>query len=253
MASFEEKVALITGGGSGIGRATTHAFARQGASVAVVDIDHEKAEETAHQVEEYGAEALVVKVDVADSGAVASMVEEVIDAFGRLDCACNSAGLESTKVPIADYTEEDFDQMININLRGVWLCMKYEIRHMLAGGGGAIVNVASALGKVGFEKKSAYVAAKHGVLGLTKAGALEYAKDGIRINAVCPSFIDTPMQIRTGTLIHPEQLDEVVQRHPVGRFGTPEEVAEAILWLASDEASFVTGQALSVDGGYTAQ
>ena len=253
MTSFEGKVALITGGGSGIGRATTHAFARKGASVAIVDIDREKAEETARQIERYGAEALVVEADVADADAVASMAEEVMDGFGRLDCACNSAGLESTKVPIADYTEEDFDRMININLRGVWLCMKYEIRRMLEGRGGAIVNVASALGKVGFEKKSAYVAAKHGVLGLTKAGALEYAQDDIRINAVCPSFIDTPMQIRTGTLIHPEQLDEVVQRHPVGRFGTPEEVAEAILWLASDEASFVTGQALSVDGGYTAQ
>lgn len=252
MASFSGKVALVTGGGSGIGRATAKMFAREGARVAVVDINKETAEKTAHQINSEEGTAIAIEADVAEAGDVEAMAERTVEEFGRLDCACNSAGLESTKVPIAEYTEKDFDEMININLRGVWLCMKYEIQKMLPRGG-SIVNVASALGKVGFEKKSGYVAAKHGVVGLTRAGALEYAQQDIRINAVCPSFIETPMQIRTGTLIHPEQLDEVVRRHPVGRFGTPEEVAEAILWLASDGASFITGQALSVDGGYTAQ
>ena len=252
MASFTDNVALVTGSGSGIGEATALAFAREGARVVVADIDKEGAEETAHQIEEDGGEALAVETDVAEAEEVEAMVKQAVDAFGQLNYACNNAGIESTRVPIAEYSEKDFDRMININLRGVWLCMKYEIQQMLRRGG-TIVNVASALGKVGFRNKSAYVAAKHGVLGLTKAGALEYAQKGIRINAVCPSFIETPLQIRTGTLIHPEQLDEVVRMHPVGRFGTPEEVAEAIVWLASDAASFVTGQALSVDGGYTAQ
>lgn len=248
------KAVVVTGAGSGIGRATARAFAQAGARVAAADLDGKSAEATVRLIDEEGGEALAVQVDVSEAASVASMVEQVEDALGRLDCACNIAGIENPRVPTAELKEADWDRVMRVDLKGVWLCMKHELRSMLRQEkGGAIVNVASAFGKVGFRKRPAYVAAKHGVVGLTRAAALEYAEAGIRVNAVCPSFIDTPMQERIGRVFHPSEFNEAVSTYPMGRLGRPNEVAEAILWLASDAASFVTGQALSVDGGYTAQ
>jgi NAD(P)-dependent dehydrogenase (short-subunit alcohol dehydrogenase family) len=254
---MNDRVALVTGGASGIGRTSALALAEAGARVAVADTDASGANDTARSIEdEHDTEALAVEADVSEAEDVQHMVAETVERFGRLDAAVNNAGLESTKARLADYDEADFDRMIDVNLRGVFLCMKHELRQMTTQRDDkdrAIVNVASALGTVAFREKSAYVAAKHGVIGLTKSAALEYAGENIRANAVSPSFIETSMQMRTGTLLRPEQLDDVTSLHPLGRFGQPAEVAQAIRWLASPEASFVTGAALPVDGGYTAQ
>ena len=253
-ADFSEKAVLVTGAGSGIGKAAARAFARAGARVAAADRDANAAEQTVQEIETAGGEALAVQVDVSEAASVAAMARQVAERFGRLDAACNAAGVESRRVLTAELEEADWDRVLDIDLKGVWLSMKHELLQMRGQeGGGAIVNVASALGKVGFQKRPAYVAAKHGVVGLTRAAAVEYGEAGIRVNAVCPSFIDTPMQERIGRVFHMKELNETMRSYPLGRLGQPTEVAEAILWLASEAASFVTGEALSVDGGYTAQ
>jgi NAD(P)-dependent dehydrogenase (short-subunit alcohol dehydrogenase family) len=252
-AGLEGKIALVTGGGSGIGRASAMAFARDGARVVVADVNTEGGEETVQAIKEAGGEAILVHADVSKGSAVAAMVRRTVEVFGRLDCAFNNAGVSGgSRNLTAEYPEEDWDRVISINLKGVWLCMKSEIPQMLKQGGGAIVNTASVAGLVGIRGTSAYIASKHGVAGLTKAAALEYAESGIRINAVCPGYIRTPL-LQPILDRYPGFEEQVIARHPVGRLGTPEEVAEAVVWLCSDAASFVTGHAMPVDGGYMAQ
>jgi len=252
--SFGGKVALGTGGSSGIGRACALAFAQEGARVAVADVAVARGEETVRMIKKAGGEAILVKTDVSNPAAVEAMVDKVVDVYGSLDYAFNNAGIGGRLfVPTADYVEEIWDRVIAINLKGVWLCMKYEIRQMLKQGAGAIVNTSSGAGLVGSRNVgAAYAASKHGVLGLTKTAALEYARSGIRVNAVCPTLIRTPMgDDLYGT--DPQRQAQFADRLPIGRLGTPEEVAEAVVWLCSDAASFVTGHALSVDGGFVAQ
>jgi NAD(P)-dependent dehydrogenase (short-subunit alcohol dehydrogenase family) len=249
---LQNKVALVTGGSSGIGFAAAVAFYQEGARVVIADIAAEAGEEAAKAIREAGGEAFFVQTDVSQADGVETMVRRAVETFGRVDCACNNAGIEGKQAPTAECTEENFDRVIAVNLKGVWLCMKYEIEQMLKQGGGAIVNVSSVAGHVGFENIPAYTASKHGVLGLTKTAALEYAQKNIRVNAVAPGVIRTAMVERvTGG------KPEVEARHaafqPVGRMGEPEEVAEAIVWLCSDAASFVTGTSLSVDGGFEAR
>jgi len=251
MEDLEGKVALITGAGSGIGRACAEAYARAGARVVVSDRDVAGGEETVRRLAEAGGEALFVAADVADPAACAGLVARTLERFGRLDCACNNAGIGGEQNPTADYSDEGWQQVIGVNLSGVFYCMKHEIAGMLAGGGGAIVNMASILGQVGFATAPAYVAAKHGVLGLTKTAALEYAAQGIRVNAVGPAFIHTPMIAAFEE--DPERSQMLLSLHPIGRLGNPEEVAAAVLWLSSEAASFVTGAYLPVDGGYLAR
>ena len=253
---LDGKVALITGAGSGIGRASALAFAREGAKVAVADIVVEGGEETVRLVKEAGGEAFFIKVDVSNAAEVEAMVNTVVDTYGRIDCAYNNAGIEGRLASTDEYPEDVFDKVIDINLTGVWLCMKHELPHMLNQGGGAIVNTASNFGLVGSNGMPAYSATKHGVLGLTKTAALEYAKAGIRVNAVCPGPVQTPLVDKV-LAAQPELGDQIIKaieaREPVGRMGRPEEIAEAVVWLCSDAASFVTGTAMSVDGGFVTQ
>ena len=252
--TLEDKIALVTGAGSGIGRASSLVLAREGAKVVVSDINAEGAEATLSAIKEMGGEGIFVHADVSKPEDVQALVASVIHTYGRLDCAYNNAGIEGyMEGRLHEYPEDIWDRLIGINLKGVWLCLKYEIPRMLEQGGGAIVNTASAAGLVGSRRLAAYVASKHGVVGLTKAAALEYARDGIRVNAVCPGIIDTPMMDR---LIAGRQDDyeaTIPTRQPIGRLGTPEEIAESVAWLCSDAASLITGIALSVDGGFTAQ
>ena len=252
MGQLDGKVALITGAGSGIGRASALAFAREGAKVAVADIVVEGGEETVRMVKEAGGEAFFIQVDVSNAAEVEAMVNTVVDTYGRIDCAYNNAGIEGRLASTDEYPEDVFDKVIDINLTGVWLCMKYELPHMLKQGSGAIVNTASGAGLIGVAGMSAYVASKHGVVGLTKTAALEYAKSGIRVNSVCPGLIQTPMVERL-TADQPQLGEALVAAEPVGRIGKPEEIAESVVWLSSDAASFVTGHAMSVDGGFVAQ
>jgi NAD(P)-dependent dehydrogenase (short-subunit alcohol dehydrogenase family) len=248
--AFKNKVAIITGGSSGIGRATALAFAKKGAKVVVVD--WQESQETMKSIKDLGAEAIFIKCDVSKSADVKAMVEKTIAAFGRLDYAFNNAGIEGDSAPTADCTEENWDKTITVNLTGTWLCMKYEIPEMLKQGKGSIVNCSSVAGLVGFEGLPAYVASKHGVIGLTKTAALEYAEQGIRVNAVCPGVIQTPMMDRlTGK--KKEAIEQFTALEPVGRMGQPEEIANAVVWMCSDEASFVTGHAMAVDGGFVAK
>lgn len=243
------KVALITGGSSGIGRASALAFAREGAKVIVAaDKNVIGGEETVQMIKKAGGSAIFVQTDVSKAAEVEALIKKSVETYGRLDFAHNNAGVADPGKSTVDYTEEDWDRTINVNLKGVWLCMKYEIPQMLLQGGGAIVNTASGAGLIGSEKRPGYTASKHGVLGLTKTAALEYAKFGIRINAVCPGVIRTPMVER---LIQraPRNEAELIAWEPIGRLGTPEEVAESVVWLCSDAASFVIGHALVVDGG----
>jgi NAD(P)-dependent dehydrogenase (short-subunit alcohol dehydrogenase family) len=246
------KVAFITGASSGIGRATALAFAREGARVACADTDVERGRETAHLIEGRGGQARFVRCDVSSDRDVRAAIGATIEAFGRVDCAFNNAGVEGEQASTADCTEQNWDRVIAIDLKGIWLCMKHEIPRMLEQSGGAIVNCASIAGLVGFVGIPAYVAAKHGIVGLTRTAALELAKSNIRVNAVCPGVIQTPMIER---FAHGEAQirRQLVAGEPVGRFGTPEEVAETVLWLCSDAASFVTGQPIAVDGGWIAQ
>ena len=252
MAQFEGKVALVTGAGSGIGRASAMAFAQAGAKVVVADIVVAGGEETVQMIQQAGGEAIFVEADVSQASAVEAMVNKAVATYGRLDYAHNNAGIEGAMSSTVDCTEETWDRTIAINLKGVWLCMKYEIPQMLKQGGGAIVNTASIAGLVGSPGLPAYVASKHGVNGLTKAAALEYAKEGIRVNAVCPGAIRTPMIARV-VEENPEMGQIIESMHPIGRAGEPEEVAQTVVWLCSDAASFVTGLPMAVDGGVVAQ
>lgn len=246
------KVALVTGASSGIGRATALAFAREGAKVVVADVTVEGGEETVAQVEKAGSEAIFVKTDVSKAVEVEALVAKAVATYGRLDCAHNNAGIAGNAKTIVDDTEDNWDRILAINLKGVWLCMKYEIAHMLKQGGGAIVNTASGAGLIGVRRGGAYVASKHGVVGLTKTAALEYAKAGIRVNCVCPGPIDTPMLQGIGGS-NQVVIERMVAAQPGGRLGKSAEIAEAAVWLCSDAASFITGLPMPVDGGYTAQ
>ncbi len=248
----EGKVALVTGAGSGIGRATALVFAREGAKVVVSDIVVEGGQETVQQIEAAGGEAIFVKADVSQAADVETLIAKTVETYGRLDCAFNNAGIEGGMKLTIDCTKEEFDRTIAVNLTGVWLCMKYEIQQMLSQGSGAIVNTASAAGLVGFPGLPDYVASKHGVVGLTKTAALEYAKSGIRVNAVCPGVIQTPM-VERGAQLSPGFDELALSMEPVGRFGQPSEIGEAVVWLCSDAASFVTGIPMQVDGGLVAQ
>ena len=241
---------MVTGGGSGMGEAASLAFAREGAKVVVVDINPESGSNTVGQIERAGGKALFQQADVSSESDVESAVRAAVDVYGALDCAFNNAGFVGSDAKIVEYLESEWDRLIDVNLKGVWLCMKYQIRQMLAQGGGAIVNNSSALGLVG-GGTGAYAASKHAVVGLTKTAALEYAREGIRINAVCPGPTATPPLLRLfGD--DPERQRRSAERIPIGRLGQPSEIAEAVLWLCSDAASFVTGSALSVDGGHVA-
>jgi NAD(P)-dependent dehydrogenase (short-subunit alcohol dehydrogenase family) len=250
-AELEDKVALVTGGTSGIGRDTALLFAKAGAKVVVAGRREQEGNETVELIRAAGGDGLFVKTDVSKAAEVDALVQKTVEKFGRLDFAFNNAGIEGVWVPIAKQTEEDWDRTIDINLKGVWLCLKYEIRQMLKqGGGGAIVNMSSVTGLVGAGGAAAYSASKHGVIGLTKSAALETAKSGIRINAVCPAVIETPMGKRLFGA--PAVHKAVLNSHPIGRFGRPEEIAEAVVWMCSDRASFMTGQCLVLDGGFLA-
>jgi NAD(P)-dependent dehydrogenase (short-subunit alcohol dehydrogenase family) len=251
---FSGKVALVTGGASGIGRACAQLFASEGASVVVSDVALEGGHETVRLIEDDGGEAFFVEADVSKAAQVEALVGGTVEAYGHLDYAFNNAGIEGRMATnTADYLEEDWDRVIAVNLKGVWLCMKHEIAHMLRRGGGSIVNNSSVEGLVGLQGTSAYAASKHGVVGLTKTAALEYAQSGIRVNAVCPGLIRTPMVERyTGGDAETEAQWAAIFE-PVGRMGSSEEVAEAVVWLCSEAASFVTGHAMAVDGGFLAR
>ena len=245
------KVALVTGAGSGIGRETALAFAREGARVVVADVDAPSGEQTVDQIADTGGEATFVHCDVSRSEQVQSLIQRCVEVYGRLDCAHNNAGISRGRAVTAEYAESQWDDVIAINLTGVWLCMKYELRQMLAQGAGSIVNTASIAGLVGIAGNAGYVASKHGVVGLTRAAAIECAPQGIRVNAVCPGYVDTPLI--SALTEDPNARASIVARHPLGRLGLPGDVAEAVVWLCSDAASFVTGHTLTIDGGYVAQ
>ena len=251
MASFEDTTAVVTGAGSGIGRTTAVEFADRGADVVVADVDVEGGEGTVSRVEDAGGDAVFVETDVTDPNEAEAMVDTAVEEYGRLDYAFNNAGIGGEQAEVAEYPPEQWRAVIDVNLVGVFNCMRAEIRRMTRqDAGGAVVNNASVLGKVGFETSSGYVAAKHGVLGLTKTAALENAEVGVRVNAVCPGFIETPLLEAGGITTDPEIRADIEGRHAMNRLGTPEEVAGAVLWLCSDEASFVTGESLDIEGGY---
>ncbi len=251
--SLEGKVALVTGASSGIGRASAMAFAREGAKVVAADVVVDGGEETVRIIQDSGGEAIFVRTDVAAANQVEALVNTAVETYGRLDCAHNNAGIEGAVAQTHEYLEDAWDAVMGINLKGVWLCMRYEIPQMLRQGGGTIVNTASVAGLVGIRRQPAYVASKHGVNGLTKVAALENAGRGIRVNAVCPGAIRTPM-IERFLELNPEFNEEkMVEMEPVGRMGSPDEIAAAVVWLSSDAASFVTGHTMTVDGGWVAQ
>lgn len=252
MGDLSGKVAIVTGASTGIGRATALELSAHGAAVVIADVDAERGGQVARDITDKGGRALFVETDVADDESVASMVERTIDEFGGLDLAFNNAGIEGTPAKTHECTPDNWHRTLAVNLTGVWSCMRHEIPRMLDRGGGSIVNCASVAGLVGFASIPAYVASKHGVVGLTKTAALEYATDGIRVNAVCPGVIDTEMVDRfTGG--QPAAEAALVGSEPIGRFGRPEEIADAVVWLCSPRSSFVTGQAIAIDGGFVTQ
>jgi NAD(P)-dependent dehydrogenase (short-subunit alcohol dehydrogenase family) len=248
--SFKNKVALVTGAGSGLGLATATAFAESGAAVVLADWNDTSARSAAEKLSSKGHQALAVRCDVSDDAQVESMVHQAIKTFGRLDAAYNNAGVQNLLAETADATREDYDRVMGINLRGVWSCMKFELQQMRKQGSGTIVNCSSLGGLLGGAERGTYHAAKHGVLGFTKSAALEYAARGIRINAVCPGLIQTPMSDQMVAAGQGEALKALEKSIPMGRVGRPEEIAQAVLWLCSDAASYVTGQSISVDGGF---
>lgn len=248
--SFANKVALVTGAGSGLGLAAAKAFAESGASVALADWNEKSVSSAAAELTAKGHRALAIRCDVADDAQVEAMVNQTVATFGRLDVAYNNAGVQNLLAETADSTREDYDRVMAINLRGVWSCMKFELQQMRKQGTGAIVNCSSLGGLVGGAERGIYHAAKHGVIGFTKSAALEYAARGIRINAVCPGLIWTPMADQMVAAGQGEALKEMEKSVPMGRVGRPEEIADAVLWLCSDAASYVTGQSISVDGGF---
>ena len=252
-------MSLVTGAGSGIGRACALTMAREGATVVVSDLEADKAEETLGIIEKRGGRGMAVPADVTRSGDVSALVKQAVAEYGRLDCACNNAGIGRIGAErVHEYPEDDWNRTIAVNAKGVWLCLRHEIPHMLRQGSGAIVNMASAAGLIAAPRASAYVASKHAVVGMTRTAALEYAGDGVRINAVCPGLVDTMGLVgQIGRL--PESVARFLcrrvaaKRVPVGRLGSPEEVAEAVVWLCSDASSMITGVAVTADGGFTAQ
>jgi NAD(P)-dependent dehydrogenase (short-subunit alcohol dehydrogenase family) len=252
MKEFHGKVALVTGGGSGIGRATALAFAREGAKVVIADRNVQRGEEAVSIIRDAGGTASFWRTDISIADEVEALVDYTMTTYGRIDLAFNNAGIEGNVKPLADQTEANFDAVIDTNVKGVWLSMKYEIPRMLKQGGGAIVNSSSVAGVTGFPGIAIYAASKHAVIGLTKTAALEYSAQGIRINAVSPAAIDTEMIDRLADGMNVKKHD-LTPLHPIGRLGRVEEVAEAVLWLCSDKASFVTGHSLIVDGGFTAR
>lgn len=248
--NFKNKVVIVTGGSFGIGKATAIAFSKKGARLVIADWVEDQ--ETLNQIKSSGAEAIFIKCDVSKAEDVNLMVKKTTETFGQLDYAFNNAGIEGIKGSTLDCSEENWDKTLAINLKGVWLCMKYQLPELLKQGKGSIVNCASIAGMIGYPDLPAYVASKHGIIGLTKTAALEFAKSNIRINAVCPGVIKTSMIDRL-TDNNKEAEDQFASMEPIGRLGRPEEVANAVLWLCSDEASFITGHAMAVDGGWLAQ
>lgn len=248
---YRDKVVIVTGGSYGIGRAAAIGFAQRGAKVVIADIDVPRGEETLRRIREAGGDAIFVKTDVSSEADVASMVQKTVETYGRLDCAFNNAGIHKVFTSMLDFSSSDWEEMINVNLKSVWLCMKYEIPEMLKAGKGAIVNTSSAAGLVGAPSNPAYPASKHGVVGITKSTALEFARKGIRVNCVCPGPIRTGMN-ESLVAVNPEMVKAMDQKVPMGRIGEPEEVAAAAIFLCSDEASYITGVALPVDGGIVA-
>lgn len=251
MNQFEGKVALITGGNAGIGRATAIEFARLAAKVVITGRRENEGRQVVEEIKASGGDAIFVKTDVSKERDVAAMVRETLATFGRLDFAFNNAGIEQVLTPLPDQTEEAYDQIMDINVKGVWLSLKHEIPAMLKTGGGAIVNNSSIAGLIAVAMAPIYIASKHAVIGLTKAVALEYARQNIRVNAVAPGTIETRMFYEVAR--DPQVREMLASGTPVGRVGRPEEIASAVTWLCSDSASYVTGQTLAADGGYTAQ
>jgi NAD(P)-dependent dehydrogenase (short-subunit alcohol dehydrogenase family) len=256
MGLVEGKVALVTGAAAGIGRSTALLFAAEGARVVVSDVDEKGGAETAAMIRSKGSEAMFVRADVSKAKDVIALAAAVAKTYGRIDCACNNAGIEGKIAPFHEQPESNFDAIMAVNARGTFLCLQSEIEHMRKGGGGAIVNLSSVAGLIGFPGLSPYVASKHAVIGMTRNAALEYGKEGIRVNAICPGGIETRMldsladQASGGKLSTHDMMDPL---HPIGRIGKPQEVAELVVWLCSERAAFVTGAAIPVDGGYTSQ
>lgn len=249
---FEGKVVVVTGGGYGIGRAACLAFCREGAKVVVADVDVKSSDDTVDLIKKAGGEAIVVKTDVSQEAEVEALVKKTVDAYGGLDCAFNNVGIHKTFTSTIDFTQEDWNKMMDINLKGMWLCMKYEIPQMLKQGKGAIVNASSVAGLIAAPSNPAYPASKHGVIGLTKMSAIEFARRGIRVNCICPGPTTMTRMNEELSEISMDIIEKMHKKVPMGRTAEPSEIAEAAVWLCSDKASYVTGAALPVDGGLVA-